>query len=145
MSGSAGLSGASHWNWNGGRHLYVNGYVGVRATGHPKATGRGSYVYEHVIVAERALGKHLPNGAQVHHLNGRKNDNAGSNLVVCQDYAYHALLHQRQRALDACGNANWRRCAYCKHYSPASEMRKHQGNALCHSACKRTSLKRRVA
>lgn len=46
--------------------------------------------------AELALGKPLPRGAEVHHADGSKGDNAPL-LVICQDRAYHMLLHKRMR------------------------------------------------
>ncbi len=71
---------------------------------------------QHVHVAEKAIGKRLPEGAIVHHVNHDTLDNANSNLVVCQNRAYHNLLHARERALDACGNANWLMCPFCGKY-----------------------------
>ena len=68
------------------------------------------------LVAEESLGKSLPVGAVVHHVNGNKVDNRPSNLVICQDTAYHFLLHVRMRALRVCGHANWRKCGYCGEY-----------------------------
>jgi HNH endonuclease len=62
-----------------------------------KITSRGR-VGLHVLVAEKALGKPLPKGAIVHHVDGNTLNNAPSNLVICQDQAYHCLLHKRQRA-----------------------------------------------
>jgi hypothetical protein len=59
----------------------------------------GVHKFEHVLIAEKALGKPLPKGAQVHHLNERKGDNRNRNLVVCPDDAYHKLLHKRARDL----------------------------------------------
>ncbi len=47
--------------------------------------------------AEKALGKPLPRGAEVHHLDGTKDDNTP--LVICQDRSYHMFLHKRMREL----------------------------------------------
>jgi HNH endonuclease len=58
---------------------------------------------EHTHVAEQALGKPLPEGAQVHHINHKKTDNRPCNLVICPDAAYHALLHKREKALISMG------------------------------------------
>jgi len=60
----------------------------------------------HRIIVERVLGKPLPDGAQVHHVDGNKRNNAHSNLVVCHDAAYHRLLHYRLRVRRAGGNPN---------------------------------------
>lgn len=85
---------------------------------HSTATNRYKYAgrdREHVVIAERALGKPLPRGAQVHHVDEDKSNNLNSNLVICQDNAYHALLHVRRRVLLAGGNPNTERlCADCK-------------------------------
>jgi len=78
---------------------------------------------EHVLVAEKALGKPLPKGVEVHHVNEDKADNRPSNLVICPDRDYHRLLHVRTRAYDACGHADWKRCWHCKQYSDPAEMR----------------------
>ena len=53
------------------------------------------YIGEHVLKAESVLGKRLPAGAVVHHVDENPHNNELSNLVVCQDNGYHRTLHRR--------------------------------------------------
>lgn len=53
----------------------------VRAPGHPRA-GRGTYVFEHIVVAEQLLGRYLVDGESVHHRNGIRDDNRPENLEL---------------------------------------------------------------
>lgn len=85
---------------------------------HHKASGWG-LVRDHILIAEKALGKPLPNGVVVHHVNGTKK---GGPLVICQDLPYHNLLHRRMRALKACGHASWRKCRHCKQYDAPDNL-----------------------
>lgn len=62
------------------------------------------YVFEHVLIAEKALGRYLEPEHPVHHFNEIKADNANTNLVICEDDAYHQLLHFRQRIVAAGGD-----------------------------------------
>jgi hypothetical protein len=73
-------------------------------------------------VAERALGKHLPQGADVHHVDLDRANTANSNLVICQDKNYHKLLHERLAALQACGNPNYRQCRTCGQWDAQSRL-----------------------
>src|SRR5882672_6331482 len=57
---------------------------------------------EHVLVAEKALGKSLPKGAIIHHIDKNPSNNNPWNLVICPNQTYHNLIHQRMRALEAC-------------------------------------------
>lgn len=77
----------------------------------------------HVLIAEKILGKRLPNIAVVHHVNQNKKDNRPSNLVICQDQSYHLLIHARQRIVDAGGNPKTDRiCTKCKQIKSKTEF-----------------------
>lgn len=76
----------------------------------------------HRVIAEQALGVKLPRTVIVHHNNEDKLDNRNENLIICQDEAYHQLLHMRKRALEACGNVLWRPCEYCKKHDALENM-----------------------
>lgn len=72
-----------------------NGEGGLNCAGYKVITINHKRQYEHILIAERALGKPLPKGAVIHHVNGNPSDNRPSNLVVCPSQAYHMLLHYR--------------------------------------------------
>lgn len=100
----------------------------------------GRVVTEHILLAEKAIGKPLPPGAEVHHVDCNGWNNSPGNLVICPDHSYHALLHRRQRALDACGDANFLKCHLCKQYGPAEEMYiRKDGKGQWHRTCGNTS------
>ena len=128
--------GPDHHLWKGGTSVNNKGYVRRRLPSHPRA-GKNGYVYDHILVVEAALGHYLPLSAEVHHVNEKKGENVGGNLVACNDRAYHGLLHQRTRALDACGDANALRCHLCSKYDRQEEIRiTSQGRPL-HLSCRR--------
>jgi hypothetical protein len=87
---------------------------------------------QHVVVAEKVLGKPLPPRAVVHHVDGDRLNNEPANLVVCPDPAYHQLLHVRQRAMDECGNPAFRRCIFCRFFGDVSLMTKTGNNKSGH-------------
>lgn len=92
----------------------------------------------HRLRAERALGKPLPEGVVVHHADGTTRDQAP--LVICQNEAYHQLLHARMRIKAAGGNPNTDRiCAYCHgvkpidHFNPSAAQLGNFGKWHCRS------------
>lgn len=110
------------WNFKGGRHLKQNGYVETLVDGGLRG--------EHVAVAERALGKPLPVGAVVHHHDGNKSNNTNTNLVICQDIAYHSLIHYRMRVLARGGDPNTQRlCSVCVSLKPIEDFYRRKNRA----------------
>lgn len=95
---------------------------------HPRANSKGC-VPAHIVVAERALGRRLPDGAQVHHVNEDRRDYSRKNLVICQDAAYHKLLHVRAEVVRRGGNPDTDRlCSVCCELKPFGEFWKCAGN-----------------
>ena len=128
----------------------TSGYLEIHVPGHPRARNH-AYVFEHILIVERALGKVLRRDAEVHHVDRDRRNNAHGNLVACHDHAYHMLLHRRQRALDACGDPSAIRCKFCKRYDRqydiATYTSKHDGLVAYHRSCnaevKRDQARRR--
>jgi hypothetical protein len=138
------MFGERHYRWQGGRS-YVNqakGYVRVHCPSHPRAVK--NKVLEHIVIAEKALGHYLPLKAEVHHFNENKQDNRNSNLVICEDRAYHKLIHMRMRAIVAGYPASWRKCHICKQYdSPVLVFSTGRRGAF-HTFCKTKYLRERL-
>jgi hypothetical protein len=105
-------TGSANNLWKGGRSVpkTLGKYVMVRGI---RKNGRRGAVKEHLLLAERALGHPLPSKAQVHHANGDSRDNSSGNLVICENAAYHRLLHARMKRLKDCGSLDKRRCLHC--------------------------------
>lgn len=123
-------------HWKGGRRLSRSGYVMIRLEDEKR------YVFEHVLVVEKALGHSLPAGAVIHHQNENKADNRGANLVACQDDAYHVELHRKLRVLRAGGDPWTDRLCYrcglpkpCEHFYAQSTKASPFNPTGCSSIC----------
>lgn len=133
--------GERHHRWKGGRTRDTKGYVKVMCSGHLRAD-RDGYVREHILLAEKALGKSLPPGVQVHHVDENKGNNDPGNLVICQDASYHTLLHLRARSYIATGSSNMKRCASCKEWKTYSAFGRSGNWYRCEcSECRKSEYK----
>lgn len=103
--------------WNGGRKQ-KHPYTLILLPNHHRADSSG-YVREHILQAEKALGKPLPKGVVVHH-------HTPDQLVICQSLGYHRTLHKRMDALFNGGHANWVKCRFCKKYNDPKNMAEHK-------------------
>lgn len=114
--------GSAHYNYKGGMKIDHKGYVLILNHGHPRADCKG-YVREHLLVAERALGRPIPLRHPVHHVNENKGDNSNSNLVICENQSYHQLIHIRTKVFSLGGNPNTDKfCIRCKKVFPCSSF-----------------------
>jgi len=129
--------------WKGGWTVTKHGYVQVYARGNPSSNHRG-YIFEHILIAERILGKRLPDGATVHHVNRNPADNRPGNLVICQDNSYHQLLHKRARAYEAVGDPSALRCGLCGCYDNQPDMYVDKQGYAKHKACLSARAKKLV-
>ena len=73
---------------SGGRTTDPDGYVLLKANGHPHANSNG-YVREHRLVMDQELGRYLRPEEVVHHINGIKNDNRPENLQPYESNSAH--------------------------------------------------------
>lgn len=113
--GKTGPRGKNSPSWKGGKTNNFAGQPCVLNRTHPRAYPNG-YVQEHILKAETAMGKPIELPHVIHH-------HTDEQLVICENQAYHLFIHQRTRALRACGHANWIKCSYCKKYDDPINLR----------------------
>ena len=70
----------------------LNGYIVIYKPEHPRAFGNGC-VYEHVLVAEEMLGRHLKEEECVHHIDLNRQNNDKSNLIIFTTNSDHISYH----------------------------------------------------
>jgi hypothetical protein len=110
-------------------------YWVVKCTNHPRVDEKG-YVFEHILILEKSLGRFLPIKARGHHANGDRLNNENDNLVLCEDQKYHTLLHSRMKAFKECGNPHLRKCYICQKWDdPNNLYMKPDGCSPRHKSC----------
>lgn len=89
-----------------------NGYVEVYWPEHHRARGNG-YVFEHIIVLEKKLGRRLKPNEHCHHVDQNKTNNNPENLEVV-DIREHSKIHTKPKTGQTlicpnCGNEFYRK------------------------------------
>lgn len=81
----------------GKRYRLSSGYIAVYMPDHPRA-GVRNCVYEHDLVMEKHIGRFLDDGEVVHHIDGNKENNDISNLMLLTN-SEHGKLHGKLRRM----------------------------------------------
>lgn len=84
--------GENHADWRGSKYVPTRGYVMVYTRVRKKRRK------EHIVLAEKALGRPLKKDECIHHVEGDKTNNKPGNLIICTN-SYHKMLHSRMSYL----------------------------------------------
>lgn len=90
----AGVTGAAHPTWKGGRLTDRDGYVRTYAPAHPWPRANG-YVLEHVRVMELHIGRRITRWETVHHKDHDRQNNDLVNLELIAR-GEHSRLHRAE-------------------------------------------------
>jgi len=92
-SHSESVRGKLNPRWKGGRITEYHGYI-YRYKPHHPFTNKDGYVFEHRLVMEEHIGRHLSINEVVHHKNNNCADNDIKNLILFKGQSDHARWHK---------------------------------------------------
>lgn len=104
------LKAEKNHNWKGGKVIDDHGYIKIRCEGHPRATKYGNYVFEHILVMEKHLGRYLTLNEEIHHKDHNRQNNNISNLILMTT-SDHSKLHNKEKREKL--ELNKRLCSEC--------------------------------
>lgn len=68
--------------------IIKKGYLKILLPDHPRADKKG-YVFEHIVIMERFLGRMIERPEEIHHIDGNRANNLISNLILYPDHKTH--------------------------------------------------------
>jgi hypothetical protein len=77
----------------GNKFINREGYVLVKQTGHPRSDNSG-YVFEHVLVMEKVLGRPILSTEAIHHIDEVRHNNDPGNLMLFAKRGMHSGFHR---------------------------------------------------
>jgi len=95
-------SGKNNSNWKGGRRKDGKGCILIWNSTHPYRR-KDNYIFEHRLVIEVFLKDYIDPENVVHHINGIKDDNRLSNLMLFKNTGEHTKYHDILRKRDVGG------------------------------------------
>jgi len=94
--------GKNNSSWKGERYKSL-GYTYILKKDHPRVKNKEKkYVAEHILIMEKYLGRYLNKNEQIHHINGKKDDNNINNLIVLTIDS-HSKYHSKFKIRDSYG------------------------------------------
>ena len=122
--------------------MACKGYKAVSVREHPRAKN-GHSIHEHILVAEKKLGRYLKAGEIVHHIDENIHNNNPENLMVFATASDHLRYHHNKNAILYQDGDVWRtkagvekECEYCKKIFIVTEKHKIDNQRFCSMSCR---------